>query len=239
MKKYIKYIFSLLLFVMLVFLYGFSSNRNSAKKINKIEIEFDAGNNHFLTHEMVSKLLIQNNKRVKNLPKRIIDLHRLESNVLFNSFVEKATVYLTPSGLLKTTIKQREPIARIVTDKGSFYVDKYGVRVPLSNNFSARVLLVSGVNSPKDIVEITQLVAFINNDSFFKKEIVAIKKNAHKEYEFLVRSGDYKILFGKFKYTNVKFRKLKAFYSKALTDNTIKNYKVINVKYHNQVVCTK
>jgi len=37
----------------------------------------------------------------------------------------------------------------------------------------------------------------------------------------------------------IKFKKLKAFYNTTFADQTINNYRTINLKYHNQVVCTK
>ena len=72
-----------------------------------------------------------------------------------------------------------------------------------------------------------------------QKEIVGIEKSDVNEYQFAVRSGDYKIDFGNLTEVDVKFKKLKAFYNKAFEDKTIQNYKAINLKYHNQVVCTK
>ena len=49
----------LIIFAM-IFLYSFSSKRNSQRKISKIEIKFESNENMFLTHEMVNNLLIQN-----------------------------------------------------------------------------------------------------------------------------------------------------------------------------------
>ena len=239
MKKIAAYISFILLIAFLSFLYGFTSNRNNHKKVKDTVVEFEEGDNNFLTHSMVDKMLIQNQKFVKNQPKRVVDLHFLETNVSANPYVEKATVFLTIDGVLKTLIKQRRPIARVVDKDSIYYVDKYGVKIPLSANFSARVPLVSGVGSAEEIKELIQLIHIISSDDFFKKEIIAIEKNAQNEYMFTVRTGDYQIAFGKFEEVIIKFKKLKAFYNKALIDGSIKDYKTINVKYNNQVVCTK
>ncbi len=239
MKKVATYLSFFLLLVFLTFLYGFTTNRNGLKKVKNTVVEFEAGDNNFLTHSMVDKLLIQNDEFVKNQPKRLVDLHFLEANVLANPYVEKTAVFLTVDGVLKTLIKQRTPVARIVNKDKSFYVDKYGAKIPLSANFSARVPLVSGVGGSEQIKELTQLIKIINSNSFFAKEIIAIQKNTQNEYVFTVRSGDYKIVFGELKNVSEKFKKLTAFYNKAFKDKTINNYKTINVKYHNQVVCTK
>ena len=239
MKKLLKYILFPFLVVAILFFYSFSVMRNQAKKVEEIEVEFEAGENSFLTHKLVNKLLIQNEEPVKNQTKSVLDLHKLENTVLSNPYIENATVFLTPGGLLKAQVKQREPIARIITDTEVYYVDRYGVKMPLSEHFSARVPLVFGVESSSNIDEITELVRLIFDDEFLKKEIVSIERLTSNEYEMKVRSGDYKIDFGKFTRVDEKVKKIKAFYNKALVDNSIGNYETINVKYRNQVVCTK
>lgn len=238
-KRILTYLLLITLLGFLTFLYGFSSNRNRSKKVENVKVEFKAGDNGFLTHESVNKLLIQNGKPVKNLSKSSVNLHELEKEVLANPYVEEATVFLTLDGTLQSNIKQREPIARIISKEKSYYVDKYGVEFPLSTNFSARVPLVLGVETPSEVEKITELVRFINSDDFFKKEIVGIQKNAKNDYFLTVRSGNYTIDLGAIENLKTKFKKLKAFYKKALLDGSIKKYKTITVKYRNQVVCTK
>ncbi len=238
-KKFFKYIAFLLLIGGLGFLSSFSEKRNLNKKVTDIIIEFEAGDNQFLTHSMVDKLLIQNDTTVKNQAKSVINLYSLEKTVSENPYVENAAVFLTISGTLKTIIKQRTPVARIINKKDSYYVDKQGVKIPLSSNFSARVMLVSGVKKEEEVKEILPLISFILEDDFLRKEVVGIEKFDDGEYQFSVRSGNYKIDFGKLSEIDVKFKKLKAFYNKTFEDKTIEEYKTINLKYHNQVVCAK
>ncbi|WP_026775446.1 cell division protein FtsQ/DivIB [Polaribacter sp. Hel_I_88] len=238
-KKFLKYTLFLVLVGFLGFLYSFTSIRNQQKKVSEIIVEFEDGENNFLTHEMVNKLLIQNNETVQNQAKSVIDLYNLENNVSKNPYVEKAAVFLTVQGVLKSVIKQRTPIARVINKNDSYYIDKQGVKVPLSDNYSARVLLVSGIKNDDDVSEIIPLIDKILKDDFLRKEVVGIAKSDANEYQFSVRSGNYKIDFGKLTEVDVKFKKLKAFYNKTFEDETIQIYKTINVKYHNQVVCTK
>lgn len=238
-KRVLKYLFFVVIIGFLAFLYSFTSVRNDQKKVAKIEVNFEEGNNNFLTHFMVNKLLIQNDTIVANQAKSVIDLYKLEKNVSKNPYVEKAAVFLTIGGVLKTNIKQRTPVARIFSRNDSYYVDKQGVKVPLSKNYSARVLLISGVDNSADIQVILPLVSYILEDDFLQKEIVGIVKSDVDEYELSVRSGAYKIAFGKLNDVDVKFNKLKAFYNTAFKNKTIQEYKTITVKYHNQVVCSK
>lgn len=231
-------IFVSLLLVLSV-LYGFTKNRNLDRNVHSIEVKFAEGDNSFLTHETVNKLLIQSEVTVKNQAKRILDLHSLEEKVLANPYVDKAKVFVTPGGLIKTHISQKEPVARIISGAQMYYVDDKGYEFPLSTNYSARVPLVKGEDLSSNIEEITKLIRFISQDDFLKKEITGIRVTNTKEYILHVRSGDYTVHFGKFDNVNVKFKKLKAFYNKSLKDKSISKYETINLKYRNQVVCTK
>ncbi|MDG1040218.1 MAG: cell division protein FtsQ/DivIB [Polaribacter sp.] len=213
--------------------------KNLNKKIKKIDIEFSEGNNSFLTQEMVNKLLIQNHDTLKNQPKSVIDLQELEQTVLLNPYVENATVFYTIDGVLKAKVKQRTPIARFYANDSSYYIDNKGFKFPLSENYSARVILITGAVDVENLQEFTKFVNEISADNFLKKEIIGIHKTQEKEFILSVRSGSYKIEFGSLEEMKIKFRKLKAFYNKAFVDKTINQYKIINLKYHNQVVCAK
>lgn len=239
LKRILKYFFLLILLVSIGFLYGFSNARNGLKKIQKIEIDFDSEEVKFLSQSMVNKLLIQNNQTVQNQAKSVIDLYRLENEVLQNPFIEKASLFITIDGTLNTYIKQRQPIARVITNDETYYLDKQGEKVPLSKNYSARVPLITGVKKDKDFVEVMKLLHTIIADDFFKKEVVGIHMDASNEILLTVRSGNYKIEFGKIRSINQKLKKLKAFYSKTFEDSTMYTYKTINIKYHNQVVGVK
>ena len=238
-KKVLKYLFFILLVISLSLLYSFASERNLQKKVKDLKIEFLGENTNFLTISMVDKLLIQNTKTVRNLKKSVIDLYGLEDQVNKNPYVAESSVFMHINGTIKTIVKQRSPIARVLHEDTSYYIDKQGVKIPLSLIHSARVLLISGVDTSEDFKEIIALVTTILEDDFLKKEIVEIHKLDNEEYQFSVRSGNYKIDFGKLINIDIKFKKLKAFYNKVYLDKTIHAYKTINVKFHNQVVCTK
>ena len=126
---------------------------------------------------MVNKLLIQNDTSFKNKAKSVIDLYRLEEQVLKISL--KASLYITIDGTLHSLIKQRTPVARIITSNETFYLDKEGVKVPLSNQYSA-VLLVTGVRTDQNLEKIKLLIKKITADDFLTKEIIGIHINDSK-----------------------------------------------------------
>jgi len=233
------YIKGFLLLALVVFLSGFSVNKNNANTVRDILVEFEEGNNLFMNYEMVNKLLIQNGATVKNKAKSVIDLQLLEKNVLSHPMVENAAIFLTVDGLLKAKVKQRTPIARVLSNTKSYYIDKQAKIMPLSSNHSARVLLVYGAIKEADINEIHLLVTTILNDEFLKKQLISIQKMPNNEFILTPRIGNQKIILGNTNDLNQKLKNLKSFFKKTMVDNTIDNYIAINLKYNNQVVCTK
>ena len=239
MKKFMGYIKTFLLIAFLVFLYGFSSSRNKLKKIDKIEIIFENGDNLFITHEMVNKLLIQKFDRLKSQPKENILLNKLEEVLLSNKMVENAEVFLSVDGELGAVIKQKTPIARVRQDEGAYYIDSKGNRMPLSSIYSARVPIVEGISNGEISKEIYTLAYLIYNDEFLKKQIVGIEQTPKKEFILKSRVGNQSIELGDLRQIDKKMKKLKVFYHKNLNDENPIKYKKINLMFDNQVVCTK
>lgn len=239
MKRYIVYVKSLFLIALAVFLYGFSASRNGDKIVQASVVEFSNGANLFLSHEMVDKLLIQNGGEADNKSKSLINLHKLESIVSENPLVEKVKVFMSVSGELKTVITQRTPIARVNAGDEVYYIDKQGVKMPLSKNYSARVLLVSGGVLDSDLSSIYALVSKINSDSFLSELVVGVHKKSTGDFVLRTRKYDQYVEIGEIKDLNFKFKKLEAFYNEVIQSEELEKYKTINLKFSNQVVCTK
>ncbi|WP_445716970.1 cell division protein FtsQ/DivIB [Flavobacterium sp.] len=228
----------LIIFVM-IFLYSFSSKRNSERKINKIDIKFDSNENMFLTHEMVNNLLIQNFDGASTIQKDKVDLNTLETVLDDHEMIEKAQVFSTIDGLLNTRITQKTPIVRVITDNESYYLDSKGDKMSLSDNFSARVPLVTGEISEENCRPYLFLFNQIKKDDFLSKNITGAQIMPSGSVILTNRSYDYKIVFGKPINVEDKLKNYKAFFQHAIKDTLIKNYKEVNVMFTQQVVCKK
>ena len=233
--NYIK-VFALLSLV--VFLFAFSSMRNSSRKVSAPEIKFIGENNLFITHETVSKLLIQNQQSVSNKPKEIIDLNGLEKALTSNPMIKEAQVFIDVEGKITAEIEQKKPIARVSTN-ASFYVDDMGSYMPLSTNYTARVPLITGTVYKNDLVNVFTIANKIQQDEFLKKHVVEIHQNENKSIDLKFRLNDFTIQLGSLKSLHKKINNLKAFYQKAMKDKTLDSYSMVNLKFDNQVICTK
>jgi len=240
MKKYIIHIKFLLLIILVVFLYGFASHRNSTKISKDYDVIFENGNNLFISYETVNNLLIQKLGAGKNQSKENINLDSLENFIQSNKMIENTEVFLKINGDLGVIIKQRTPILRVANNSKPYYFDRLGEKMPLSDNFSARVPVYSSEIKEDNGKEIIYLANHIMQDDFLHKQIIGIsQKDGAGQFEFRTRIGDQIILFGNLNNVQNKFNKLKVYYQRVIADSTIYNYKYIDLRFKNQVVCTK
>jgi len=221
-----------------VFLYAFSSQRNNDRKLSDLTVKFIGNDNLYITQETVNKLLIQNKESITSVPKEILDLNGLESVLNSNSMIKSAEVYVTVNGEVKAEVEQRKPIARVNTNV-SYYIDDQGLYMPLSSNHSARVPLVTGFVDKNQLENVFIIADKIHNDAFLKKHIVEIHQNEDKSINLKTRVLDFEIALGQIEHLDKKINNLKAFYQKAKKDKALINYSKVNLKFDNQVVCTK
>ncbi|SDR90146.1 cell division protein FtsQ [Formosa sp. Hel1_31_208] len=220
------------------FLYAFSSVRNAGRKVVTPAIKFVGDDNLFVTHETVSKLLIQNQESVTNKPKDIIDLNELESALNSNSMIKQAQVFMSVDGLITAEIEQKKPIARVSTN-ASYYIDETGSFMPLSTNYTARVPLVTGNIEKNDLVNVYTVAKKVQEDDFLMTHVTVIHQNQDKTIDLKFRSHDFNIHLGSLNLLDKKISNLKAFYKKAMKDDMLADYALVNLKFDKQVICTK
>ena len=268
-------------------LVGFTQKQKGSQSLSTISIKIDKpATSRFVTTEDVKTLYSNLGYQFENQNLSEIDIHQLETLLKSNSSVEKAQVYHSLNGKLIVEIKERTPIIRLYnTQNESFYLDKFGSLMPLSNKYAARVLIANGaINIPfstvhqlehlesrlnklfrkqnTTAVENTQLITrlkleeenltgaaqlkqlfdlarFISNDKFWNSQISQIFVNKNNDVEMIPRVGNHNIVLGEATDLEEKFQKLLIFYKKGLNNTGWNNYSAINLKYKNQVVCTK
>ena len=229
----------ILMFTVIIFLYSFTSKRNENRKLKKVEVIFVGENNLFVKQETVNKLLIENFEDAKSIQKVELDLNKLEKSVNKQAMIEKSEVFVSIDGILKAVVKQKTPMVRVFNENGSFYIDYQGNIMPLSEHYTARVPLVSGEINKENSKELTDLFRLIYNDEFLKKNIIGIQILPNGSLKMKNRNYNYEIEFGRTINVEDKFNNYKAFFQKAVLDSSLYHYQKINLKFTQQVVCTK
>jgi cell division protein FtsQ len=209
---------------------------------------FIPGSQYFIDRQEVDKILLINNKPLIGRKMEEINIHELENKLKANPFIEFAKVYTDMDGIINVEISQRQPILRIINKiDQDFYVDQHGLKIPLSTNFTARVLVANGfidelfanqVDTLHTAIaqELFKTADYIRKDSLWDAQIAQIYVNKDHEIELIPRVGNNRILLGDADSLASKFHNLLVFYKKALPQVGWDTYKIINIKYANQVI---
>lgn len=187
------------------------------------------------------------------------DIHTIETYLSEMPEVKKVQVYATLGEKWKIELEQRQPIARIFNiDGSSCYLDSDGTLMPLSTNYTAHVIAVSGnineIDFSKNVSDIMnndslktieilddlyELSTYVCSDEFLSAQFTQVYINTHNEFELIPRIGDHRILFGDSEHIPGKFKKLELFYSEGLSRAGWELYDTVNVMYKDQVVCSR
>ena len=229
----------LLMFALVIFLFSFTTKRNEERKLRKSVVFFLNNSSPFVEETMVNKLLIENKSQAQSIRKVGVDLSKIEKSINSNPMIERSEVFVSIDGVLKAVVKQKTPIGRIFKGNTSYYIDYKGGIMPLSENFTARVPLVLGEISQKNEEDLSKLLRFVYDDEFLKKNIIGVQIMRNGALKMQNRNFDYEIEFGNTQDFEQKFNNYKAFYQKAVLDSSLYNYKKIDLRFSQQVVCTK
>jgi cell division protein FtsQ len=218
--------------------YGFSEIRNQKRPIVGLKVQFVGDENYYITQDAVNKLLIQNIGALPKVDKEKIVLNTVESAVQAHDMVKNAQIFMSLDGQLNAKITQRIPIGRISADY-PYYLDDEGKKMPLSPNYAARVPLISGHITERSLHGAYLILQKVNQDNFLKTNLIGIRIAGEDDFSLLLRSREFIVKIGSATALTGKFANFKAFYAKALQENSLNHYRSVNLEFSGQVVCTK
>lgn len=248
----------------LVFTLGFVNNREQFVKGKAPQIIISQEDeNSFIDEDDILKFLKDRNDTLEGEPLHKINVYELEKALNAHPSIAKSEVAVNVNGDVIINITQRKPIVRVMNLQGeSFYIDNKATLMPLADHYTARVLVVNGLiterysqfynlsipqiekdsalRSASVLDDVYELANYISSDSLLNALIEQASINNEREIELYPAVGGQKIIFGKAEDIADKFEKLKVFYTDGMnSSNSWEKYSVINLKYKNQVVCTK
>lgn len=247
--------------VALLFLLGFVNQKQSEQICRKLVVNIDRSNgNYFIDEEDIHAMVYHEIDTILGRKIRSINSEKLELKINNHPAVEATEVYKTIDGQLFVDVHQRTPIVRIFNRQGeNFYIDSTGKLMPPSSSYTSRVLVASGyiydsffelsAENARNVTDTLQgrsyiddiftYAEFIRKDEFWNAQIEQLYVNKDFEIELIPRVGNHRIVFGDALSLQEKFDKLKVFYFKGLNKTGWNEYSIINLKFANQVVCTK
>lgn len=228
----------IILSVMIVLTYYVSTNR-LISTVNGYSIEIvDSLNNRFIGKKDIEKLLVKKIPfKLKLLSK--LDRGNIEKFLDSQPSIERSEVYFLVDGRVKIKVWQREPVYRVI-GKSNYYIDSRRQIMPLSKNYTKRVLIVSGhVSKRYARLQLFDFCKYLSNHEFWSKYIGQIHVKANQEIILVPLVDSFKIVLGNLDQYYKKLNKFEAFIENARENKIWGKYKFINLKYNKQIVCIK
>jgi cell division protein FtsQ len=233
-----------------VVLLSFINVKKQTVKCTDIKILIPGADN-FIEREEIDAILKEDQGVLLGRNLENINIHKIEKKLQSNPYIGFAKVYVDMDGVLHIEVKQRQPILRILNENGQdFYIDNDGLKMPISSNFTANVLVATGhisevFGSRVDTLH-TQLARdlyktaqYIKKDTLWDSQIEQIVVDQKNDIELIPRVGNQRIILGNADSLEKKMKNLLLFYKKAMPQVGWDTYKTISIKYTNQIVCEK
>lgn len=239
---------------------SFTAMKNSEMMCRELKINlFDTVYSGFYGKADIEKMLIGKGNKILGYPVKEINTRQMEKKLMSSPYIREAEIYASIDGVMEVDVTQRKPVVRIITrSQNSYYLDEDGYILPARGNFSPHILVANGYfTEDSDLQKVPnldslsdrkkyrewygalKLARFIGEDSFWKNQVVQLYFNRHQDFELIPRVGAHQIIFGDADDYRIKFKKLKTLYDEGLKYEGWNNYDKINLKYKNQVICTK
>jgi len=235
--------------LVLLFLIAFTERKQGGVAVQDIQVKIEnIADNHFLDEDDINHLMQVSHDNIKGASLSKVGMKEIEKRIKNDRFVKEAQLYSDLKGNLVVKVELRRPIARIVRNDGpDGYIAEDGTVMPVSDKFSVRVVLVSGLYVRKllqmenlnDAEEGKQLIAMINHireDEFWKAQVAQLDIDSKERITIFPQVGDEIIEFGKPEEIEVKFKKLKIFYKEILPTKGWSKYHRINLEYEGQII---
>lgn len=261
MKRFVPVILWILFLSGLFTSLAFSEREHRLVKCRNIEVVINNDDeNYFVEREDIIQMIQDNGDSLIGQPLWSVNIPKIEAVLNTHPSVDSAEVYEHVNGDISIYVSQRKPIARIINKNNeSFYIDSKGFLMPLSARYTAHVPVFEGeinetygafynVDFSNHVIndsmfkttvldEVFSLAKYISADEFWNAQIVGAAVG--EEIVLTPRVGNHKIILGDAENLEEKFNKLYIFYKEGLTKKGWNTYSIINLKYRNQVVCSK
>ncbi len=246
MKNSIKLIVSLGLMFSLI---GFAEREQDVALCRDIKVDLkNQRDNYFIDEEDIMALMTEQGKgTVIGKPLGMLNLKSIEKRLITNKYVKEAQVFKDLKGNVVIRANLRRPMARLIQADGpDAYISEDGNILPVSDKFSARVVLITG-DFVKQVIyrdnlkeeslqPLYRMLRFIQQDGFWRAQVAQMNIRSNGEVEIYPQVTKQIVSFGPMEHIEEKFAKLKLFYKRVLPQKGWNTYSRINLKYEGQIV---
>jgi|694.fasta_scaffold22933_5 cell division protein FtsQ len=175
------------------------------------------------------------------------DLNDIEVQLEKHPWVYDAQLYFDNNQILHVILDEAIPVARVMDVGGSsFYVDKFGRELPVSQHYRMDLPVFTGVQHKrsggaglKDIQKICMLAMVIAKDSFWMAQAAQIEILPDGKMEMIPALGNHVVDLGDAGNPEEMLNKLKHFYMAMAAAGRLNDYSRIHAGYKGQIVAQR
>ena len=238
MKKILfilKFISAILL---LSFLLIFTNERQRNQTINLNNIIITDKNVNFLNKELILDYLNNQSITFDNISIQDFSKRKLEKSLNNHPGIKKVEVFSNQKGFIDILIEPKKALIRVKSHIDDYYLDEFGEKMVLLDNYFPNLIVATGIIYPHHHLGIYEFVKEIHTSSFWNAQVTQI--HFEKNNIFLIpRLGNQKIQIGDFKNIMDRLENLYQLYKIAMPIKGWQTYSDINLKFNNQIICTK
>ena len=185
-----------------------------------------------------------------------VSLERINRLLADNPWIENGSAYIGLNDTLTIKAKEYEPVLRVYgIDGRSVYVTAQGDVIPSSPHYTPHLIIASGnfsipathrnanvndsVYCSTGLAEALILSQAVESDTYLASHIGQIYRNGDGDFELTVNNLPPKVIVGDVNNIKNKLSRLRTLLEKYNNTEELVNYKTLDLKYKNQIVCTK
>ena len=170
-----------------------------------------------------------------------IDMYKVNKLLTDNPWIEHGSAFVDLNDTLFIKAKEYEPVLRVYnTDGTSEYVTAEGVIIPSSPHYTPHLIIASGhFDDEASIAEALVIAQSIRHDEYLAEHIGQIYLNQNHDFEVTVNNLPAKVIVGDTCAIDNKLGRLKTLLEKYNNTEELIGYKTLDIRYKNQIVCTK
>lgn len=204
--------------------------------------------NHFIDEADVLNMVETIPGEVRTRSFSEINFREIEERLKTHRNFREVQLFNDFKGNMVVNVSLRRPMARLVQEEGpDAYLSEEGLIMPVSDRYSTRVIVLSGPVVGQLILDqdlnttdygklLLEMLNYINEDSFLKKQVAEIELKEDGRLNLLPQIGSQTIEFGKPEQLEDKFLKLKVFYKTILPRQGWNKYERVNLEFEGQIV---
>lgn len=222
----------------------------------KIEVEFRGSDGPGLVSaDDVKRLVAREYGNCSGKRLEEIDLSAIEKVLNNRSGILKSDAYTTDDGVLHIQISQREPVLRMISGNGVWYVDETGYIFPGQKAYAKRLPVIDGAipldisidfkGEPKTKREqewldgVLGLTGYMTDSRTWNTAISQINVNSRGQLVLIPSKGRERFNIGRPEEFGKKFAKIEDYYRFIVPARGETAYSDVNVSYDGQIVCRK